>query len=336
MEHKFITCTGYGGTGSSIISDLMMEFQNVKSCGSDFEMTLAFDHHGISDLQHYIVDDFERNKVSEGIFEFQRHVKRLSRSYKNKLDIAFEQQMDDYINNIIDVKWMGTSIQQRFRYPRWQRLLLYRIPDLIQSILFKYSDGYEHTTKFKRKLPIVMSYGKDKFFESTVLMFKTLLDSFDKDFRYEYLCFDQLVPAYSFSRYSNYFPNIKIIVVDRDPRDLYLLNELYWHEGWIPSENIETYIKWFKLIREQRVHEKIPFNVLFVNFEKSIFHYSDFLEDVLSFVGLDKEQHIRPLQFFSPERSRKNVRLWLNSNSKNSEIMRIEKELERYCWSDYD
>ena len=55
MNHKYITCTGFGGTGSSVISDLMKEFDNVKSCGSDFEMSIAFATDGISDLQHYIV-----------------------------------------------------------------------------------------------------------------------------------------------------------------------------------------------------------------------------------------------------------------------------------------
>ena len=30
---KIITCTGYGGTGSSAITDLLKEFQNVYSYG---------------------------------------------------------------------------------------------------------------------------------------------------------------------------------------------------------------------------------------------------------------------------------------------------------------
>lgn len=72
--HKIITCTGFGGTGSSAISDLFKEFDNVKSCGN-FEFSLAHEVDGISDLQHAIVDDFHRNKTTEAIYRFQKLIK---------------------------------------------------------------------------------------------------------------------------------------------------------------------------------------------------------------------------------------------------------------------
>lgn len=46
-KHHYITCTGFGGTGSSVISDLMKEFENVKSCGDSYELSLAFQIDGI-------------------------------------------------------------------------------------------------------------------------------------------------------------------------------------------------------------------------------------------------------------------------------------------------
>ena len=334
MNHKYITCTGYGGTGSSIISDLMKEFKNVKSCGSDFEMTLAFDNDGISDLQHYVVDDFERNKVSEGIYRFQKHIKQISRSYNNKLNVEIEKIFNDYLNSIIDVDWKGTSVQQRFRYSRWQRVILYRIPDIIQSLLIRYNDDYEHTTKYKWKLPIYISYGEEKFFENTKQMFKKLLDSFDNDFNYEYLCFDQLVPCYNYNRYLKYFPNLKVIEVDRDPRDLFLLNELYWHEGWIPSNDINKYIKWFKLLRVNKTNQTIPQNVLCINLEESILNYDVFLKKTVNFIGLDLSDHDKPLQYFNPDISRKNIELWKTCNTLKTEVAKIECELSDYCWNE--
>lgn len=333
MEHKYITCTGYGGTGSSVISDLMKEFDNVKSCGADFEMTIAFDHHGISDLQHYIIDDFERNKVSEGIFDFIEHVKQISPNYDRHLGIDFESIMEKYIRNIIDVEWLGFTVQHLYRYPRWQRIIMYRIPSIIQSFLIKYNDGYEHSAKYKRKLPIRISYGENNFYNETQKMYRVLLDSFDKSYKCEYLCFDQLVPAYNFERYLRYFPNLKVIVVDRDPRDLYLLNELYWHEGWIPSHNIDIFIKWFKLIREDRNYNNVS-NVLFVNFEEGICNYDLFVDKITDFIGLDKSAHSSPQQYFNPTVSKKNYKLWQNCKSKVKEIDKIHKELESFCWNE--
>lgn len=46
---NIITCASYGGTGSSAITDLMKEFNNVKSLG-EFEFSIAHDLDGISDL----------------------------------------------------------------------------------------------------------------------------------------------------------------------------------------------------------------------------------------------------------------------------------------------
>ena len=39
-EHKIITCTGYGATGSSVITDLLKEFKTVHSLG-DFEFSIS-------------------------------------------------------------------------------------------------------------------------------------------------------------------------------------------------------------------------------------------------------------------------------------------------------
>ena len=105
-EHKIITCTGYGATGSSVITDLLKEFKTVHSLG-DFEFSIAHEVDGISDLQHYIVDDFHRNKVTEGIYRFKKLVRNLNKYYAPFFHDKFLLYADEYVDSLIDVKWNG-------------------------------------------------------------------------------------------------------------------------------------------------------------------------------------------------------------------------------------
>ena len=156
-----------------------------------------------------------------------------------------------------------------------------------------------------------VSYGAGKFFEQTKRFYNLLFDAVDVKGEYEYLALDQLVPSYNYERYLKYFSNIKVIVIDRDPRDLYLLNKLYWHDGWIPSEDINTFIKWFSLIRRHQICEKSSLSqVLKIRFEDCIFKYEETLQQILTFLEMPQELHIRQREFFNPDVSKKNVALW--------------------------
>ena len=337
MNHKYLTCTGFGGSGSSVISDLMKEFSNVKSCGSEFEMSLAYAVDGISDLQHYIVDDFERNKTAEGIYRFRRLAKSLSKVYSYYLQSDFDKHINNYLDNIIEVKWKGENYLHQLRYNRLERYLFYHLPITVQGRIrtfFPPKDSYERTAKIKRKLPIELSISEDLFFESTRRLFTNLLTSYDPDFRYEYLCVDQLVPAYNFKRYSKYFDNLRIVVVDRDPRDLYLLNKLFWDEGWIPSGDVDTFIKWYQMTRSYLSRDlEESSNVVLFKFEDFIFNYENTINKVLLFLDIDPSKHIMKREYFNPDVSLKNTKLWEKYQNYIVDIKQIECELGIYCYN---
>ena len=58
---SIITCTGYGGTGSSVVSDLLKEFKTVHSFG-DFEFRFLQDPKYYINQSHYfqnLHEDFQ-------------------------------------------------------------------------------------------------------------------------------------------------------------------------------------------------------------------------------------------------------------------------------------
>lgn len=333
-EHKIITCTGYGATGSSVITDLLKEFKSVHSLG-DFEFSIAHEVDGISDLQHYIVDDFHRNKVTEGIYRFKRLIHILNKYYAPFFNDKFLLYANEYVTSLVDVRWNGTWHQHLLRCSTLGRYVKYSLPNMFQVYInkcFRKNTGYEFVPKMRTQ-EMCISYGADKFFEQTKRFYNLLFSELDLKKEYDYLALDQLIPSYNYERYLKYFSNIKVIVVDRDPRDLYLLNELYWHEGWIPSDNIPTFIKWFSVLRKHQINERKNLShVLSIHFEDCIFKYEETLQQILAFLEIPQELHVRKKEFFNPDISKKNVALWKRHSQYSPNIKLIEEQLSEYCY----
>lgn len=333
IKHKFITCASFGGTGSSAITDLMKEFSNILSLG-DYEFTFAHEVDGISELQHYIMDDWHRLKADEGLFRYMKMCNRISKDYNRYFNNKFTSYTDEYIESLIYLTWQGYWPQQRYRIENYREFFEYRLPLKIQRILIKLikkNSKYELVPKQKRQKLNYISKNND-FFNLTKLYTSKLLSSVDEDYKYEYLAFDQLVPPFNINRYINYFDNLKVIIVDRDPRDLYILNKKYWNEGWIPTENVDIYIKWFKDMREKISLELTNESVLFVKFENLIYNYEEEVSRIIKFIGIDKSKHFKRLEFFNPESSIKNTRLWIENNEYYNDIKKIEVELKNFCY----
>ena len=57
---------------------------------------------------------------------------------------------------------------------------------------------------------------------------------------------DQLVPASNIARYTRYFDDLLAIIVERDPRDLYIREKL---GPWLttPIDSVEDFCSWFQI-----------------------------------------------------------------------------------------
>ena len=129
----------------------------------------------------------------------------------------------------------------------------------------------------KRFFDMYYSYPtEEKFISMTKQYLENLWEATEA--REDTLVFDQLVPACNISKYIKYFNNIKVIVVDRDPRDMYVLNKYFWDDEVIPTENVDIFIKHFKLLRKHQQFEKEDKDiVLRIRFEDAIYKYEDTL-----------------------------------------------------------
>lgn len=144
-----------------------------------------------------------------------------------------------------------------------------------------------------------------------------------------------LVPPSNISRYLRYFDDIKVLVGERDPRDIYIFEKYILKGTVVPIDDIENFCRWFEATRVCRKSENMNTDqILLVQFEDLIYKYDETTEKIKDFLELHEENHINKLEFFNPEISVKNTRLFADEKYKNEaeNMQYIEKRLTEYLY----
>lgn len=339
-EYKVITCASYGGTGSGVVTDLVSEFKG-SYCPGDFEFRFIQDYDGITTLESALIDNHHRLNSDIAIRRFKHIIDHQSSTgplpkYEKFFNGKFKEISYKYIDSITDLTWKGYWEHHQVDKSVASQILFYKVYPRIKKIFRKPSEKSYSNQPPKQQMYFAYPT-REAFYRKTKAYTNELCSAIDPEGKYDFIFMDQLVPPENISRYFNYFDNLKVIVVDRDPRDLYILNEHSWKESWIPSQDIDIYIKWFKLLREHQKHQgEDPERVLRIQFEDVVVKYDESVEKIIKFLGLRPEDHIEKKKYFNPDRSIKNMRLYKKISDKNEldKIKRIEKELSEYCYNE--
>lgn len=131
-----------------------------------------------------------------------------------------------------------------------------------------------------------------------------------------------------------YYKNSKALIANRDPRDLYVMNKEIYGEWFIPTWNVETWIKYYKnrrqSIKPQKENNKD--NILHLQFEELIYNYEESLAKIKEFLNLKDSEHIKKGQIFIPEKSQTNTQVFRKYPQYLKDIEKIEKELPEFCY----
>ncbi len=335
MENKYniVSCASYGSSGSSVVTDYLSEYDNIKNLGT-YEFRFVQDYMGISTLEDALVTSPHRLNSDIAIQNFLKYVDRqcgniLKRRYQEFFNNRWKEISYNYIDCLIDAKWQGYWEEYQIIEPKIQSVLKYQIfPRLKRLMSFprKYIANYIPTK------PMFFSFpSEEKFLKCTRNYINDLCNELDPKHEFQYLMFDQLMPPANIGKYERYFDSIKTIVVDRDPRDYYLENVLRWGEKWVPAD-VESFAILYRKQREQAKAYPDSENVLRIQFEDSIFHYDKFEEQVQNFLELNSDNHLHPKSKFNPLKSVKNTKLWERRNVDPTVIRKIENFLPEFLY----
>ena len=327
---RIIVSTGYMGSGSSAITDLVSEFKDCKNEFKSYEYVLMHCPNGVFDLEDKLLLGNNAIRSDEAIRTFYEQTKKLYDkkfwwvgNYKKIISNDFMKITNEYINSLINYNYKGYwYTHEEVNKKMFLKLLIEKPIKALSFNKIKYKDG------MKICLPT-----HDEFYAKTHKYIYNLFDLIGGNEKN--IVLDQFLLPFNLYRIDNYFnDDLKVIVVERDPRDVFILNKYIWSQKnySVPMPfDAEEFASYYKRMRES----EIPSNsnkILRVKFEDLIYNYDKELERIMKFLNFKKEGHVRKFSRFNPELSMRNTQLFNNDKYKN-EIKILESELKEYLYS---
>jgi len=281
-----------------------------------------------------LIDGNHRSKVSFALKNYENYVIKNKFFYDSFFNFKFLNLSLDYLNSLTDVRF-----KKAFSYFEVNNIFIELIfYMLLPKLEYFFKKLFRKSASYTTFIPLCdKRYGaptRAKFYSLTKKYTSNLFNSASSDKGISHLYFEQLVPAMKIDRYFNYCNNLKVIVVDRDPRDIYLLNQIYWKGASFicDTSDVHQYIDWYKSMRFNLEKDYNNTNVLKVRFEDLVYNYDDTLSKILNFSGISARDHIRKKMFFDPEKSKLNTQLWKKHNLFSFEVSEIHSRLSEFCF----
>lgn len=332
-KYKILACAGFGWSGSGIVTDYLLEFDNIKWPGKG-EIRFLHDFGGISTLEDCLVHSHHRLNSDMAIRMFKKYVDYqsgdfLNKRYNNIFDGQFKTISYDFIDSLSEAKWIGHWEDDQVFASKAESILCYKI----LTRLKRFVDC--NRKKIGAYYPQHTMYYSNPDLEDFQACVKNYLNELfkaaDPKHESEFLYFDQMLPPTNIDRYFAYFDDLHVVVVDRDPRDAYINNIITANESFLPSD-IDQFIKVYKSNR-RKINTNEHQNILRVNMEDTIYHYDEFSKRVNEFIGLDERNHVNRRKFFNPDVSIKNTKQWEKIEVDMDIIHKIEDGLGEYCYN---
>lgn len=332
---KVFATTGFYGSGSSAVTDLLKEYDNICVKGN-FEVSFFFGYHGIQNLYYWLIKG--KRLQDEAIEDFLNDAYTLSRFGKK---INYEKYFNNNFllltNKYVD-KIRGDEIGEYYysnilRMSKSKRLIwrlankIYCIPNFVYNKT--HPDVREKNIRLygKRKKRYSYDVSEDEFNICTKEylnnLFECAADGKDVIF------LDGLIATHNVDDVSKYVDTLKLVIVKRDPRDMYLAGKYVWKTNAVPSE-VNDFINWYNA--RMKIFTYKNSDVLEIQFEDMVFDYENTVQKIERFYGIRKEQHILVRKYFDPAVSSQNCGLWNKYINEEEAINKIKNQLNDYLY----
>lgn len=322
---------GFCTSGSSAVVDYLKEFEQNQVLDK-FEFTLTYLPDGFEDLEYNLLRHCCRDDAScLAIPRFRRFMIIYGRRFKSlgiPIDV-FNKRIEQYLNNLIQFKWKGTRRPDVLLYPSFlydlvaTHIMVYRV------IPFLNRKSHKHVKIWPYR-DIELATNPDNFLEESRCLIKDMIKWMGGDFTKNIVLSQPFIgedPIRSF----HYFENPKAIVVDRDPRDIYLFNKLFFMSDYImPTDNVKDFCKYHRILRDNRPYKESHPDVLQISFDELVYEYDTTTAKIRDFCGLPEPTAKN--HFFKPELSKSNTQLWLRYAGYEDDMKYIEDHLTEYLF----
>lgn len=337
-----IAVTGYWATGSSAMLDYLSEYQSVKIVPErhPYEHLVFCYPNGLFDLFAKLKYGNTPQGSDIYINDFISSMRRLN-DYEYVWYGSYKALFEDKFMNIVYSFVDAIAEKQNKRLTSYHNLRTrFSIRKAILQLAAKY---YYHRNIKKLGLQYVKDDNPVYFSMPTEEELLKAVKSFTKS----YFClfesndtpvsvFDHLIwPGQIDEMMSCFDDNLKVLILNRDPRDIFMLSKYILCKPPIGTGNPnyspdpELFAEEWKRIVKKSFSNP---NVFQIYFEDLVYNYDAIVSKIESFVGLSPSHHIEKQEVFNPLHSIENTQIWLLKDEWKKEAAIIAKLLPDYLY----
>lgn len=338
-----VAVTGYFGTGSSAVVDLLKEYKPVKIVpysGQSYEHNVLYHHGGLYDVCALLSRGNTLYTSDKVINNFITEMKRLNDydyvwfgSYQKLFGDRFMELVYEFVDSIAEKREDKTTnhiIKCRFSLLKAIAQMALRITQKRNFSNYGVKYIYDNETPYCALPTEAELYAAARKFTSGYF---SLFNSEDDN---EIKIFDHIIWPGQIDAYQQCFDNsFKMIIVDRDPRDLFILDQHIWSANkfrkskiHFPSDPIEFSNEW----KNTLVTTFSNPNAMRIHFEDLIYNYEQTVNKIEEFLGLKSEDHLGKNKHFNPEDSIENTQVFRVNDSWCREVEPIAELLPDYLY----
>jgi hypothetical protein len=308
-----VSVQGFGHSGSGAVIDLLREIPKATVLG-------GVDSNGSQSATKEALPEFDIIRVSGGLLEIEKLINSDNIFITDALINRFILLLENFVNH--------SNSRNEI-----QILLLNFMDKIIDfSINNLKGEWYNLHLKSNNKHPVIYflkHLSKEEYINHCSELLQRLFSLLGHN---QLLVLDQLFSDIenNFIRNKLYVSNLKAIIVQRDPRDVFMTG-LNRKEDWIPYYDVTKFVRWYNVMLKN--YPCINSDVLNLKFEDLVIDYDIERKKILNFLELEIEDHINIKTKFVPEISIKNIGLWKGREDCKEQISYIENNLADWCYN---
>lgn len=311
-ESKILFAAGLGSTGSSALVDLLKEVEGFES--HDEEFRLLVDPDGIFSLRTALTDNWTIFQSDLALKRYQKLVKQVTRKYigtyyrlnlSERYDDYLEKRSRELVIKLTEIEYNG---------------LWYGINNIYYAFMIR--SNFIFNSIFSRKFFNSKRIIVGKNYSDSVDVLDKIFGDYIKDLVAYTLeksgnnmfCFNENFSAMYPEKLFKILPDSKMVLVIRDPRDVYA--DGMKNRWLVIPDSIDKFIQWQSSVYNGWLKIDDRFNdknrLLVVKFEDLVLDYENIKKKIFTFLDISPDKHINKFKYFDPQVSKKNIGQWKN------------------------
>lgn len=315
----FVITLGSGNSGCGAVHDYLRLRNDFSAPFLGQEFRLINDPDGIDNLYQNFYENFTINNAALAFERFKIYSNQLVKSKvyingkrQNLFNNEAKSLINDYINKISDLEY--------YAMPQHKYLSLNIIKKIVFYLKYKFLNKKVNSIKLYK---ILLPVAEKNFLNETRKFIYNLCKK--KFYTNKNIILDQSASYWEPDRYFRYFKNLKIIIINRDPRSIYYSMSSRNSKAY-PSDSVIKFCNWYKYIRnkQSKIRNK---NVYVVQYEKFVNNFKTESKKINNFLNI---QNLDP-KSFDLSYSKKNVYKAKFQLSKSDQLY-IKKNLKNFLY----